>query len=109
MNFINYVFIDGYTTDHIIYKWIEVDPVQISKAIMFPHFSLALNQTLKRESNIRKYTYLSSYSCTSRTNTGFKSYFFLLFFDNPFNCLLLIKVNTRVYKLISFSKENRNT
>ncbi|XP_054167670.1 glutamate-gated chloride channel-like [Oppia nitens] len=45
----------GYTTDSLVYMWKEDDPVQITKNVYLPQFTLN--------------KYLTSY-CTSRTNTG---------------------------------------
>ncbi|RWS21142.1 glutamate-gated chloride channel-like protein, partial [Leptotrombidium deliense] len=51
---INY-FIDGYTTDDLIFLWKADDPVQVTKDIHLPRFSLQKYET--------RY-------CTSKTNTG---------------------------------------
>ena len=47
--------IDGYTTDDIVYLWKEGDPIQITRTLNIPDFTL--------------FGYTSDY-CTSRTNTG---------------------------------------
>ena len=49
------MFLDGYTTDDITYKWDNSDPVQLAKSLNLPRF------------NIEKYS--SSY-CNVKTNTG---------------------------------------
>jgi hypothetical protein len=48
-------FSDGYTTDDLVFLWKEGDPVQVTKNLHLPRFTLE--------------KYLTAY-CTSRTNTG---------------------------------------
>lgn len=47
--------LDGYTTDDLVFLWKEGDPVQVTKNLHLPRFTLQ--------------KYLTAY-CTSRTNTG---------------------------------------
>jgi putative glutamate-gated chloride channel (fragment) len=47
--------LDGYTTEDLVFLWKAGDPVQITKALHLPRFTLV--------------KYLTDY-CTSKTNTG---------------------------------------
>lgn len=50
-----YSFLDGYTTEDLVFYWKAHEPVQVTKQLNLPTFSL--------------YDFFTDY-CTSRTNTG---------------------------------------
>ena len=50
-----YIFLDGWATDDLVYKWKDVDPVQIVPGLHLPRFTLE--------------QYKSAY-CNVITNTG---------------------------------------
>ena len=63
---------DGWTTADLIYKWKELDPVQIVNDLNLPRFKLER---------------FSTEYCNTKTNTG-KNYFTM--FENTSKCLIFI-------------------
>lgn len=62
MKFIFIVYLDGWTTDDLVFLWKEGDPVQVVKNLHLPRFTLE--------------KFLTDY-CNSKTNTGIPAYYYL--------------------------------
>lgn len=58
------VFLDGWTTDDLVFLWKEGDPVQVVKNLHLPRFTLE--------------KFLTDY-CNSKTNTGMYNLLIFLF------------------------------
>jgi len=104
-------YVDGYTTDHIIYKWRAEDPVQVTPDLHLPRFALEQFSTDYCDSHtnfgklnlkwswlsqngkfvFNKFMYLGIYSCL-RVDILFKREFTYCLLQVYIPCIMLVSV-----------------